>query len=170
MNFFPTGLVYQFLKNRTASKHSSYKVAISLRLCYLYLTDSSFQKSSNLTLLFVFTQHLYVGCKTMLDLVNSTKRSFAALFRCEIEERGVNLVTFEMRGGNNFRKTYLRGVLKELNARLRGGANFLTPCTPTKVTCLITLLGLFKLPNESFFGGLLVHGKNIEKPTCFHTI
>ena len=55
------------------------------------------------------------------------------LFRCEIEERGVNLVTFEMRGGNNFRKTYLRGVLKELNARLRGGANFLTPCTPTNV-------------------------------------
>ena len=66
----------------------------------------------------------------MLDLVKSTKKSFAALldlFRCEIEERGVDLVTFEIRGGNNFRKTYLRGVLKELNARLRGGANFLTP-------------------------------------------
>ena len=42
------------------------------------------------------------------------------------------LVTFEMRGENNFRKTYLRGVLKELNARLRGGVNFLTPCTPTE--------------------------------------
>ena len=57
--------------------------------------------------------------------------SLLDLFRCEIEERGVNLVTFEMRRGNNFRKTYLRGVLKELNAWLRGGVKFLTPCTPT---------------------------------------
>ena len=79
----------------------------------------------------------------MLDLVKSTKRSFAALldlFRCEIEERGVNLVTFEMRGGSNFRKTYLRGVLNELNARLRGGANFLTPCTPTGVSLMLVML------------------------------
>ena len=90
----------------------------------------------------------------MIDLVKSTKKGLSRLilisaqstpinycvlelldlFRCEIEERGVNLVTFEMRGGNNFRKTYLRGVLKELNARLRGGVNFLTPCTPTSIS------------------------------------
>ena len=36
------------------------------------------------------------------------------LFSCEIEERGVNSVIYEMRGGNNFRKKYLRGALKAL--------------------------------------------------------
>ena len=32
------------LENRTANKHSSYKVAVSLSLCYLHPTDSSVQK------------------------------------------------------------------------------------------------------------------------------
>ena len=43
--------------------------------------------------------------------------SLVDLFHCEIEERGFNLVTFEMRGGNNFRKTYLRGVKCEVARR-----------------------------------------------------
>ena len=65
----------------TANKHSSYKVAISLKLCYLHLTDNSVQKSSILTLLFVFTQHLYAGCKILLDLVKSTKKVFCVVVR-----------------------------------------------------------------------------------------
>ena len=129
-----TLLCLPVLENRTANKHSSYKVAVSLRLCNF---DGQFcPKKLPFDTPLVFTQHLYAGCKIMLDLVKSTKKwSLASLldfFCCEIEERGSNLVTFEMRGGNNFKKTYLRGVLKELNARLRGGVNFLTPCTPTQ--------------------------------------
>ena len=74
-----TLLYLPVLENRTANKHSSYKVAVSLRLCYF---DGQFcpKKLPFDTPACVHT-NLYAGCKIMLDLVKSTKKVFCVVVR-----------------------------------------------------------------------------------------